>query len=404
MNQNIIGHIDADCFYVSCERVRDPRLIGKPVGVLGNQGACVIARSYEMRPTGVKVGMPIWQCRKLCPDGIYIKRDFHWYEILSKQMQDILHDFSDTVEYYSVDESFVDFGQFPEEESAEITYSKMQKLALQIQQRILKEVKVPVSVGISITRTLAKMASEKNKPFGTQIVDKDHLQEFLANCSPDEIAGIGRKLIKRIPHLKTTLDYINEPRENIKKLLHKPGEEFWYELQGISLLKIKSVRPERKVLSRGGSIWGWYKDPGYIWGFLVRNLERLALQLSKEELEICDLTLILITSEGPTLKATFNFPDYTNNYFLLLSTLKKAYTYGYVHIIATNLRSTAHKQLNLFPEENLQQQKLLKLKYDLNQKYGNFTIRSGATAYVPAVFADETSNYEICDIDGKICF
>jgi nucleotidyltransferase/DNA polymerase involved in DNA repair len=71
MTAQLIGHLDADCFYVSCERVRSPALAFQPVGVLGNQGACVIAKSYEMKATGVKTGMPIWDAVKLCPTGIY---------------------------------------------------------------------------------------------------------------------------------------------------------------------------------------------------------------------------------------------------------------------------------------------------------------------------------------------
>src|SRR5262249_47101958 len=80
-----VAHLDADCFYVSAERVRHPDLVGKPVGVLGNNGACVIAKSYEMKLAGVKTGMPIWDAKKLCPDGVYLKRDFHWYEVLSRK-------------------------------------------------------------------------------------------------------------------------------------------------------------------------------------------------------------------------------------------------------------------------------------------------------------------------------
>src|SRR5215471_17105221 len=79
---SLIGHIDADAFYVNAERVRDPFLLGKQVAVLGNQGACVIAKSYEMKAAGVKTGEPVWEAKKKCPDGIYLKRDFRWYEVL----------------------------------------------------------------------------------------------------------------------------------------------------------------------------------------------------------------------------------------------------------------------------------------------------------------------------------
>src|SRR3954470_22870355 len=96
--QEWVGHIDADCYYVSAERVRDDFLIGLPVGVLGNQGACVIAKSYEMKASGVGTGMPIWDALRLCPDGLYVKRDFRWYEVLSRMMLAVVRDLSPKVE------------------------------------------------------------------------------------------------------------------------------------------------------------------------------------------------------------------------------------------------------------------------------------------------------------------
>ena len=101
-----VGHLDADCFYVSAERVRDAFLRGKPVGVLGNQGACVIAKSYEMKAAGVGTGMPIWEALAECPGGVYLKRDFRWYEVLSRLMLECVRDLSPRVEYYSIDEFF----------------------------------------------------------------------------------------------------------------------------------------------------------------------------------------------------------------------------------------------------------------------------------------------------------
>src|SRR3954465_5608142 len=101
-----VGHLDADCFYVSAERVRDAFLHEKAVGVLGNQGACVIAKSYEMKALGVGTGMPIWEGLTKCPAGIYLKRDFRWYELLSRRMLEVVRDLSSRVEYYSIDEFF----------------------------------------------------------------------------------------------------------------------------------------------------------------------------------------------------------------------------------------------------------------------------------------------------------
>jgi nucleotidyltransferase/DNA polymerase involved in DNA repair len=111
--QGPVGHVDADAFYVSAERERYAHLIDMPVGVLGHQGACVIAKSYEMKALGVKTGMPIWEAQKICADGLYVKRDFRWYEVLSRMMLDAVRDLSPRVEYYSIDEFFFDASVAP---------------------------------------------------------------------------------------------------------------------------------------------------------------------------------------------------------------------------------------------------------------------------------------------------
>jgi hypothetical protein len=89
-----IGHLDADYFYVSTERVQNPFPRGKAVGVLGNQGACVIAKNYEMKRAGVQTGMPVWEARRLGPRAFTFKRDFRWYEALGRHMHEVVRSFS----------------------------------------------------------------------------------------------------------------------------------------------------------------------------------------------------------------------------------------------------------------------------------------------------------------------
>src|ERR1700722_17794496 len=158
----IIGHLDADCFYVSAERVRYHHLAEKPVGVLGNQGACVIAKSYELKAHGVKTGEPIWEAIKKSPDSLYVKRDFRWYEVLSRLMLEQVRDLSPKVEYYSIDEFFFD-AQLPHG-------MDYQGYAVTIRDRIMETVHVRVTVGIARTKTLAKLISDSAKPFGAKAV------------------------------------------------------------------------------------------------------------------------------------------------------------------------------------------------------------------------------------------
>ena len=104
----------------------------------GNQGACVIAKSYEMKAQGVKTGMPIWEAQKLCPDGLYVKRDFRWYEVLSRMMLETVRDLSPRVEYYSIDEFFFDASVAPA--------GDVQSYAVTIRDRLMERVRVPVTV------------------------------------------------------------------------------------------------------------------------------------------------------------------------------------------------------------------------------------------------------------------
>ena len=154
----MIGHVDADCFYVSAERVRYPHLKGMPIGVLGNHGACIISKSYELKAAGVHTGMAIWDALALCPLAVYVKRDFRWYEVLSRKMLSIVRDYSPQVEFYSIDEQFF------------VVPDVSPSFAQRLQDKILEQVHVPVSIGIAPTKTLAKLISGSYKPFGWGVI------------------------------------------------------------------------------------------------------------------------------------------------------------------------------------------------------------------------------------------
>jgi DNA polymerase V len=111
---------------------------------------------------GVQTGEPIWDAMKKCPQGVYVKRDFRWYEILSRMMLEVVREFSPCVEYYSIDEFFFD--------ATPPRGLDCQQYAVKIRNAILERVNVPVTVGIARTRTLAKLISDTGKPFGAVAV------------------------------------------------------------------------------------------------------------------------------------------------------------------------------------------------------------------------------------------
>ncbi len=404
-----VGHLDADCFYVSAERVRDSFLERKPVGVLGNQGACVIAKSYEMKNAGVKTGEPIWEARVKCPDGIYIKRDFRWYEVLSRCMFDIVRDFSTRVEYYSIDEFF--FVAQPARGQS------LQDLAEAMRDKIMTNLGVPVTVGIARTRTLAKLISDSAKPFGAlAVLDRDAETELLAERPVTEITGIaGRRAKRLLPwNIETCLDLARADRRLVRELLTASGEALWWELNGEAVTPIHPQRPAHKALSRGGSLGESTVDPIMLYAWLIRNLERLIEELEFHEVLAGRLTVWVAYRNGQAGVGQLNPTIPTDRFDLLLDVARPCLRRAWVprvaaskmQIIAEHLVPKGQAQLGLFdkPEAAERAVAVARLKRESNLRHGRFALRSAGTLPLVSIYQDTANEFDICDIRGKSCF
>lgn len=400
-----VGHLDADCFYVSAERVRDHFLRGKAVGVLGNQGACVIAKSYEMKRAGVKTGMPIWDAIRLCPLGVYVKRDFRWYEVLSRRMLDVVRTFSPRVEYYSIDEFFfaVPAGDDP------------QQLAEEMRAAVLREVGVPVTVGIARTKTLAKLVSDTAKPFGASaLLGVEAERALLEKLPVTEVGGIADRRAARLAPfgIKTCLDLARADRRLVRWLLTITGEGLWYELNGEPVQPIHTERPPHKMLSRGGSLGEAVERPERLYAWLVRNLERLVEELEFHVVKAGALSIYIVHKDGSAGFARALLPGHTDRFDLLLAAAKPALAKAWMpdrpakrmHVTASQLRRTGSVQLGLFDPPADQARAVAQLKREINAEMGRFALRSGATLPLADIYRDEAQGYDICDIRGKICF
>jgi nucleotidyltransferase/DNA polymerase involved in DNA repair len=403
----MVGHLDADCFYVSAERVRYGHLIGVPVGVIGNQGACVIAKSYEMKRAGVGTGMPIWDALKVCPDGLYVKRDFRWYEVLSRLMLEVVREYSPRVEYYSIDEFF--FAVTPAPGQDEQCYGEM------LRDRIWERVRVPVTVGIGRTKTLAKLVSDTAKPFGAKVLlDRAAEEVLLASHPVTEVAGIaGRRERALLPWgIRTCLDMAQADRRLIRRLLTASGEALWWELNGEPVLPITPRRIPHKVLSRGGSFGEPTDDPSTLWAWLVRNLERLIEELEYHAVLTGRVAVWIgyrggLAGEG---RRTLVAPD--NQFGVLLEAfrpcIRQAWLPGQaanrMHLFAEELRPNSDRQLSLFDDHAPRAQALSDLKRAVNDQHGRFQLRSAATLPLGRIYTDRANEYDICDVRGKVCF
>lgn len=404
---SLIAHLDADCFYVSAERVRAEKYRDCPVGVLGNNGACVIAKSYELREFGVKTGEPIWEAKKKCPDGIFIKRDFRWYEVISKTMWEFLKTISPQVEYYSIDEWFFDARELTREFGR-----SLEEAAHNLQSRIFEQIRVPVSIGLSTSKTLAKLGSDSAKPFGVRVLLGDDVTVFLKDRAVSEVCGIGEKSSdKLVKHgIATCADFVMADRRFIRDLLTIKGEGLWWELRGESVNPIVTKRPQHKYVSRGGSVGRAITTLDQLRGWLMRTLERLIEALNAHAY-VCGMLGMQIEFKGfevwsARLRLLGDSADYEQLKPAAMALVEKGWQDGktvtHLHLIAGNIARTQERQLSLFdPKPKM---RIDQLKQQINDKLGRFTIRSGATLYLPELYEDASHDYEICDVQGKMCF
>lgn len=395
----MIGHVDADCFYVSAERVRFPHLKGMPVAVLGNHGACVIAKSYEMKAAGVPTGGAIWDATPICPQAVFVKRDFRWYEALSRRMLSIVQDMSPRVEFYSIDEQFF------------IALDSSADFAGRMQRDILDRVGVPVSIGIAPTKTLAKLISDTSKPFGYGVVaDETDRIALLRDRPVTDVTGIARRSAEHLSAhgIETCEQFARADRAFIRWLLTKRGEDLWWELNGTPVIPVQTTRPNHKFVSRGGSIGRASCDPARVHAFVVRNVERLVEALAHYKICCDHLILSLLFKEYPErslrsslLGSRADFEALLEAALHLLPQVWQPPTafVHYMHVIAGGLRPAARRQKSLF-----EQPQLLDVKHRINNAVGRFALRSGSTLPLVDVYGDAANEYDICDIYGKSCF
>jgi DNA polymerase-4 len=184
-----IFHLDLDAFFVSVERILDPKLEGKPVIVGGDPtGRGVVAAcSYEARKFGLHSAMPIRQAFKLCPQGIYLHGHYKEYVRFSESVRSILEQYAPLLQQASVDEFYMDFT------GTEKIYGAYPQFALFLQKEIKTKTGLPASIGIGSNKNIAKIGSDFHKPFGITYVAPGTEKEFLAPLPIETMPGIGKK-------------------------------------------------------------------------------------------------------------------------------------------------------------------------------------------------------------------
>jgi len=190
-----IMHIDMNSFYASCEQAANPELRNVPLIVGGDpkkRKGIVLAASYDAKRYGVKTAMTLNEAARLCPDAVFIRANHELYEEMSEQVMQIFAEYAPVMEQLSIDEAFLDMT------GTQLLYGDLMQLAKKIQSRIMDELMLPCSVGISSNKLLAKMASDFKKPMGITAIYPDDIEEMIWPLKVSELYGVGKKTAMKL--------------------------------------------------------------------------------------------------------------------------------------------------------------------------------------------------------------
>lgn len=387
MNSKCIALIDCDSFFVSCERKLNPELKGLPVSVVSGERGCVIARSREAKAIGVPMGIPLFQAVEKYTECLYIPANHYAYTVISGMVMNILKDYSPNVQVYSIDEAFVDFTGL-----TKLYKKNYYKLAKEIQEKIANEVDIPVTIGISTSKTLAKLASDKAKNTKTRIAIAGKLTktELLKRTEIDEVWGIGRKLGAKLRGygIKTAYDYIQRDDVWIQKRFGKNGLMTKSELLGILISPISNEIELPKSISDTKSFLEFSSDLNFLKNELSIHIHNCCKRLRKIDCKCSTIGVILRTKDFRTYYEKTNLDNLSMNFefdiskiaFELLENMyNSSILYRSIGIILENFSQNSKEQLTLFDDTQQREktEKLGKSLDKLEQKFGRNIVRTG---------------------------
>lgn len=393
---NIFALIDCNNFYVSCERIFNPKLENQPVVVLSNNDGCCVARSNEAKKLGIKMGEPFFKIRDLVEtEGLKVySSNYELYGDISNRVTQTLFTFSPDIEVYSIDEAFVNLKR--------IYIDNYEIFGRKIRERVLDWVNIPVSIGISPTKTLSKVANQfikKDKSLGgvLSLIDKSEkeIDELLKNLDVNDVWGIGRQYSKKLyqENIKTAYDFKYSNPKFIQKIMTINGLKTQNELKGISCIPLEYEIPDKKGIcsSRSfGRVTSSFKELNEaISTYTTIASEKLRSQNSKCK----KITVFIRTNHFRVndkqysnarsynfLEATSYTPDLIKaGKFLLKQIYKENYNYQKVGVMLTEIINENEIQESLFNLDYLQyknpKKDLVIQKVDeINATFGNNSI------------------------------
>ncbi len=386
-----ILHVDGDAFFTSVEQATHPHLKGRPV-VSGKERGIIACASYEAKALGIKRGVGLWEARRICPDLVVLPSDYESYSIYSKRVFEIMRRFTPAVEEYSIDEGFADLTGL-----RRLHRMSYPDIAKKIQETIHKELDLTVSVGLSLSKGLCKIASDYRKPNGVTVVRGRHIHLFLQRIKLEEVWGFGPNTVQLLGKhgLRTAYDFVQRPEKWAQKLLGKPGLEIWHELRGVNLLPVTpNPKPANVSLGKGKTFSAPSADKDFVYAKLVRNVESAFIRLRRHKQRTQEVHVSLRLKNyqqfglGARLnRATDSTPEVLPMIRALFEQLyRPGLEYRATQILLTRLESATDSQLDLF-EDRLKIEKLERLSKtidEINARFGKHKVHAGTALKIRA--------------------
>ena len=382
-----IALIDCNSFYVSCERLFNPKIRKKPVVVLSNNDGCIISRSNEAKALGIKMGEPYFKEKKIIvKNNVQVfSSNYSLYGDISRRVMRTLKRFNSDIEVYSIDEAFLDLSNFSDNE--------IENIGHEIRSIVLKWTGIPTSIGIAKTKTLSKVANhiaKKKKSGVVSLIGIENIDPILEKVDINDVWGVGRQLTKFYHQngIYNAKQLKNKSNTWIKKSSNVLSSRTAMELRGIPCIDLETKSSKRKscVVSRsfGKRVEDFQELREAIAGYSLNASEKIR----SESLVTKSITVFVRTSPFQNRygfysnSKTIDLPMATNNSIEIVkvalnaleSIFKNGYRYQKAGIMLSHLSESTNNK-NLFSSEKDEKiNSLMKSIDNTNYRYGRSTL------------------------------
>lgn len=379
MFQKSILHLDLDAFFVAVECLQNSKLKGKPILIGGTSGRGVVAScSYEARKFGIRSAMPMKMALKLCPDAIVLKGDHDNYSKHSKLVTEVISEDAPIFEKASIDEFYVDLTGMDK-------HIGCWKWSTELRQRVIKETGLPISLGLSVNKTVSKIGTGEAKPNGAKLVLNGTEKAFIAPLSTRKIPGLGHKTFKKLSFMGVrnirTLSKI--PPKLLQREFGKFGLSLWKKANAIDNSPIVPYY-EKKSISSERTFQLDTTNVTQLKGQLTKLVMKLAFELRQSQKLTSCLTIKIRYTDFNTYTLQKKIPYTANDKTLLLyaqQLFDKLYQRRQlIRLIGVKFSSLVHGnyQTQLF-EDTEEEVKLLQAMDGIRERFGKGAISRGST-------------------------